>query len=63
MYNASHSYVKISVDKEQSWADDLDVRAPLVFSSSSLKQHNMASPPLLHVPGDEVYLGLLCHSL
>ncbi len=30
--------------------------APLVFSSSSLKQR-MASPPLLRVPGGGVYLG------
>ncbi len=28
----------------------------LVFSSSSLKQRSMASPPLLHVPGGGVYL-------
>ncbi len=34
------------------------LRAPLVFSSSSLKQHNMASPPSLRVPGGGVYLGL-----
>ncbi len=27
------------------------LRAPLVFSSSSLKQRSMASPPLLRVPG------------
>ncbi len=32
--------------------------APLVFSSSSLKQRSMASPPLLRVPGGGVYLGL-----
>ncbi len=32
--------------------------APLVFSSSSLKQCSMASPPLLLVPGGGVYLGL-----
>ncbi len=32
--------------------------APLVFSSSSLKQRSMASPPLLRVPGGRVYLGL-----
>ncbi len=25
------------------------LRAPVVFSSSSLKQHSMALPPLLHV--------------
>ncbi len=31
--------------------------APLVFSSSSLKQRSMASPPLLRVPGGGVYLG------
>ncbi len=30
----------------------------LVFSSSSLKQCRMASPPLLRVPGGGVYLGL-----
>ncbi len=34
------------------------LRAPLVFSSSSLKQCSMASPPLLRVPGGGVYLGL-----
>ncbi len=34
------------------------LRAPLVFSSSSLKQRSMASPPLLRVPGGGVYLGL-----
>ncbi len=34
------------------------LRAPLVFSSSSLKQRSMASPPLLRVPGGRVYLGL-----
>ncbi len=34
------------------------LRAPLVFSSSSLKQRNMAPPPLLRVPGGGVYLGL-----
>ncbi len=28
------------------------LRAPLVFSSSSLKQRSMASPPLLRVPGE-----------
>ncbi len=33
------------------------LRAPLVFSSSSLKQRSMAPPPLLHVPGGGVYLG------
>ncbi len=33
------------------------LRAPLVFSSSSLKQRSMASPPLLRVPGGGVYLG------
>ncbi len=33
------------------------LRAPLVFSSSSLKQRSMASPPSLHVPGGGVYLG------
>ncbi len=27
------------------------LRAPLVFSSSSLKQRSMAPPPLLRVPG------------
>ncbi len=32
--------------------------APLVFSSSSLKQRSMASLPLLRVPGGGVYLGL-----
>ncbi len=31
---------------------------PLVFSSSSLKQHNMASPHSSHIPGGGVYLGL-----
>ncbi len=31
--------------------------ASLVFSSSSLKQRSMASPPLLRVPGGRVYLG------
>ncbi len=31
--------------------------ASLVFSSSSLKQRSMASPPLLRVPGGGVYLG------
>ncbi len=31
--------------------------APLDFSSSSLKQGSMASPPSLHVPGGGVYLG------
>ncbi len=34
------------------------LHAPLVFSSSSLKQRSMASPPLLRVPGGGVYLGL-----
>ncbi len=34
------------------------LRASLVFSSSSLKQHSMASSPLLRVPGGGVYLGL-----
>ncbi len=34
------------------------LRASLVFSSSSLKQRSMASPPLLRVPGGGVYLGL-----
>ncbi len=34
------------------------LRALLVFSSSSLKQHSMASPPLLRVPGGRVHLGL-----
>ncbi len=34
------------------------LRAPLVFSSSSLKQRSSASPPLLRVPGGGVYLGL-----
>ncbi len=34
------------------------LRASLVFSSSSLKQGSMASPPLLRVPGGRVYLGL-----
>ncbi len=34
------------------------LRAPLVFSSSSLKQRSMASPPLLRGPGGRVYLGL-----
>ncbi len=33
------------------------LRASLVFSSSSLKQCSMASPPLLRVPGGRVYLG------
>ncbi len=33
------------------------VCASLVFSSSSLKQHSMASPPLLRVPEGGVYLG------
>ncbi len=33
------------------------LRAPLVFSSSSLKQRSMASTPLLRVPGGGVYLG------
>ncbi len=33
------------------------LRAPLVFSSSSLKQRSMASPPLLRVPRGGVYLG------
>ncbi len=33
------------------------LRAPLVFSSSSLKQCSMAPPPLLCVPGGGVYLG------
>ncbi len=33
------------------------LRASLVFSSSSLKQSSMASPPLLRVPGGGVYLG------
>ncbi len=37
------------------------LRAPLVFSSSSLKHRSMASPPLLHVPGGGVYLGSLRH--
>ncbi len=32
--------------------------APLVFSSSSLKQHNMASPTSLHVLEGGVCLGL-----
>ncbi len=31
------------------------LRASLVFSSSSLKQRSMASPPLLRVPGGGVY--------
>ncbi len=30
------------------------LRAPQVFSSFSLKQHDLASPPLLHVPGGGV---------
>ncbi len=30
------------------------LHAPLVFSSSSLKQSSMASPPSLHVPGGGV---------
>ncbi len=34
--------------------------ATLVFSSSSLKQGSMASPPFLRVPGGGVYLGLWC---
>ncbi len=34
------------------------LRASLVFSSSSLKQRSMASPPLLRVSGGGVYLGL-----
>ncbi len=34
------------------------LRASLVFSSSSLKQCSMSSPPLLCVPGGGVYLGL-----
>ncbi len=34
------------------------LRTSLVFSSSSLKQRSMASPPLLRVPGGGVYLGL-----
>ncbi len=34
--------------------------APLDFSSSSLKQGSMASPPSLHVPGGGVYLGPWC---
>ncbi len=34
------------------------LRAPLVFSSSSLKQRSMAPPPLLCIPGGRVYLGL-----
>ncbi len=34
------------------------LRAPVVFSSSSLKQRSMASPSSLHVPGGRVYLGL-----
>ncbi len=34
------------------------LRAALVFSSSSLKQRSMVSPPLLCVPGGGVYLGL-----
>ncbi len=33
------------------------LHAPLVFSSSSLKQRSMASPPSLRVPGGGVYLG------
>ncbi len=33
------------------------LHAPLVFSSSSLKQSSMASSPLLRVPGGGVYLG------
>ncbi len=33
------------------------LRTSLVFSSSSLKQRSMASPPLLRVPGGGVYLG------
>ncbi len=32
------------------------LRAPLVFSSSSLKQRSMALHPLLRVPGGGVYL-------
>ncbi len=36
----------------------LSLDTSLVFSSSSLKQRSMASPPLLHVPGGGVYLGL-----
>ncbi len=31
------------------------LRAPLVFSSSSLKQRSMASSSSLHVPGGGVY--------
>ncbi len=34
------------------------LRTYLVFSSSSLKQRSMASPPLLRVSGGRVYLGL-----
>ncbi len=34
------------------------LRAPLVFSSSSLKQRSMASHPFARVPGGGVYLGL-----
>ncbi len=77
MYNASHSYVKISVwlnidfetyesirivrrQNRDSYMNRF-LRAPLVFSSSSLKQHNMASLPLLRVPGGGVYLGLWCN--
>ncbi len=33
------------------------LRAPLVFSSSSLKQRSMASSPLLRVHGGGVYQG------
>ncbi len=33
------------------------LHASLVFSSSSLKQLSMASPPSLHVPEGGVYLG------
>ncbi len=36
----------------------LSLDTSLVFSSSSLKQCSMASPPLLRVPGGGVYLGL-----
>ncbi len=37
------------------------ISAPLVFSSSSLKQCSMASPPLLRVPGGGVLSGFVTY--
>ncbi len=37
------------------------LRASLVFSSSSLKQRSMASPPLLRVPGGQGLSGFVMY--